>query len=168
MSLADQDRSSTIKVRSRKGTLRRLPHTSPSSLLSYPRTYLIILLAVPTPLAHVACDSRLGPRSSPCRLDAIVLKSPPPYCFQTLHPGFKEASGALLTITSPLIGRQTYKVEISSFSPCIGCCLLARGYFPPMVEWSGVRYPVASPHFTPSSASIWVRNNSRPAPTKPQ
>jgi len=74
MSLADQDRSSTIKVRSRKGTLRRLPHTSPSSLLSYPRTYLIILLAVPTPLAHVACDSRLGPRSSPCRLDAIVLQ----------------------------------------------------------------------------------------------
>jgi hypothetical protein len=136
----------------------------PSRPLSY-LPYYLILLAVVRPrllLAHESrrCDYSCYPRSSPCRTDALRVPAPIPYSGG--HTTFTDASGALLTITSPAIGRRVDKVEISSFSPCIDSCLAISR---PMVGWCEAPH---LPHSHISRASILVRDSSRPALAQPQ
>jgi hypothetical protein len=141
----------------------------PSALLNLLTvSTLLILLAAVRPRLLVAhesrrCNGSTCPRSSPCRPDALQVPAPIPYSEPAYqHTSFTDASGALLTITSPAIGRRIDKVEISSFSPCSDSCLAISR---PMVRWGEAPH---LPHSHISRVSILVRDGSRPALAQPQ
>ena len=121
---------------------RRPPSTPPGPRITSPRRFYL-----PT---FLSLQARRAP-------------GPRPHTLPVAHStSFTDASGALLTITPPAIGRRIDKVEISSFSPCSDSCLAISR---PMVRWGEAPH---LPHSHISRVSILVRDGSRPALAQPQ
>ena len=113
------------------------PPLLPSALLN-----LLTVSTVPSSPGRRPPSTPPGPRITSLRrfylptflsLQARRAPGPRPHTLPVAHStSFTDASGALLTITSPAIGRRIDKVEISSFSPCSDSCLAISR---PMVRW---------------------------------
>jgi hypothetical protein len=123
-------------------TLRSLLHLT-TLHLPHPRLACYLSNSPPRPcprFCDLARPGRPGPRS--LSLQARRHRAPGPRHLTALVRVIpvsgrkRRCSAALLTITSPSIGRQTCKVKISSFSPCTGYCLLEAIFPPP--KWPSV------------------------------
>jgi len=133
MSSREQDRSR--KTRADQGALRRMPHTVQlSSSPSPPSCYLSNNSpGRPRPARSRFCDSLPGPRSPPCRPDAIVLQVPAtlplPGPAPRFQGGLRSAAYHHLAADRPADWQGRNKLIQPMYR-----LLSARAYFLPMVE----------------------------------